>query len=93
METKPVRTIAELAREACAVQNASNISGVARGFVRALDDLRAQPDYTGNDWLDAHPITRAWVDKLASLTGLQGSYASAFKAHGECARLAEGVQS
>ena len=82
-----VRTIAELAREACAVQDACNISGVARGFVRVLDELRAHPDCTGNDWLHAHPVTRAWADKLASLAGVQVS-SVAMNAHGHCAKLA-----
>ena len=85
-----MRSIAELAKEACDVQNACNISGVAHSFWRALASLREQPECTGNDWLDAHPVTRAYVDKLASLAGVQGETGTdrAMTAHAECEKLA-----
>jgi len=81
-----MRTISELAKEACEVQNACNIRAVARGLVRALDDLDAQ-GVGGTDALCAHAVTRAWVDKLASLAGVQGISDNAIAAHGDCDKL------
>ena len=82
-----MRTIAQLAKEACEVQDACNLRAVARGLVRATDDLDALG--IAGDALRAHPVTRAWVDKLASLAGVQGINAEAMHAHGECSKLAE----
>jgi hypothetical protein len=65
-----MRPIKELAQAALAAQNACNIRAVARGLVRATDDLHAH-GVCGSDELMAHPVTRAWVDKLASLAGIQ----------------------
>jgi hypothetical protein len=85
-----MRTIAELAKEACEVQDACNLRAVARGLVRATDDLDALG--IAGDALREHPVTRAWVDKLASLASVQGSYgeANASYAHRDCEKLAGG---
>jgi len=55
--------------EALAVQNASNLSGVVHSFSRVLEILRGEGLST--DEIAAHPITRCWADKIASLTGIQ----------------------
>lgn len=60
-------TINELAKEALAVQNASNIVGVAQSFAAAMVSLSKHLGST--DEVAKHPITAAWVDKLKSLTG------------------------
>ena len=62
-------TIKELAQEALDVQNASNLSGVALSFGRAMADLRGQPECTGSDWCRNHPITILWVNKLEDMVG------------------------
>jgi hypothetical protein len=64
-----VRSIAELAKEALAVQDACNLSGVVHGFSRALTELRHH--IPSNNEIHRHPITLLWVDKIASLTGTQ----------------------
>jgi hypothetical protein len=63
------RTLQELAREALAVQDACNLSGVAHGFARAMADLCAL--VPGTDARNAHPIAVLWADKIAHLTGTQ----------------------
>lgn len=86
--SKP-RTLQQLAQEALAVQSACNLSGVVNSFVRVLADLRQLPEAEGNDWLHAHPITRVWADKIASLTGIQHNTSAADIAFNEVARLAK----
>jgi hypothetical protein len=62
------RSLQEIAQEAIDIQDASNISGVALRFFQALSDLRGLPECTGNAWLNAHPITALYLDKLASFS-------------------------
>lgn len=88
--SKPARrTIQQLAREACDVQDACNLVAVVKGFDRAMDCLRNDHDLHG-DALRAHPVTRAWADKIASLAGVQGISDGALRAHGDCEKLAKG---
>jgi hypothetical protein len=61
--------IAALAREALAVQDACNLSGVAHGFARAMASLRALGFDT--EECNRSAITRLWLDKLNSLAGIQ----------------------
>lgn len=64
------RTLADLAREAVSVQDACNLSGVAQGFAKVMLELcELVPE--GTRARNTHPITRLWVDKLASLAGCQ----------------------
>jgi hypothetical protein len=65
------RPLAQLAQEALDVQDASNLSGVVQTFVKALEDLwqHAQAEGRGTDWVNQHPITKAYVSKLTSLSG------------------------
>jgi hypothetical protein len=84
--------IRQLAQDAIDVQNACNIRAVARGLVRALDDLDAL-GARGTDALRSDPITRAWVDKLASLAGVQDlGNEAAMRAHARCGAIAEGKE-
>ncbi len=69
-----MKTLPQLAQEALAVQDASNLSGVARSFVKVIDAVR-KISPTNNDW-KRHPIIKLWVDKLASLTDVQGDWDS-----------------
>jgi len=65
------RTLKQLAQEAYDVQDASNLSGVVKSFFKALCDLRDIPGIEDNKSYHHHAITRCWVDKIASLTGMQ----------------------
>jgi hypothetical protein len=87
-----MRTLQQLAQEALDVQNACNPRAVARGLVRALDDLDALKNL-GTDALCAHAVTRAWVDKLASLAGIQDvGNDAAIRALDGCQAMAEGKE-
>lgn len=70
-----MKTVKELAREALAVQDACNLSGVAIAFARVMVDLRealeSQNERADTSSLRFHPITTVWVDKLASLADVQ----------------------
>jgi hypothetical protein len=70
------RSFQQLAEEAVAVQNASNLTGVLHSFARAMADLRALCEIAGEDYT-RHPICRVWVDKVCSLTGYPQDYAGA----------------
>lgn len=82
-----MRTIQQLAQEALDVQNASNIKGVTLSMHKALCDL-SEVANLGNDLLNAHPITRLWVDKVASLCGMDGGYMA--MTYSDVRALAEG---
>ena len=57
-------------RNARDVQNACNMSGVLIAFLEAVRDLRECG--CSGDEINSHPITRAYADKVASLSGVQG---------------------
>ena len=69
------RTLKELAQEAIDVQNASNLTAVVRTFASALDDLwqYAVVGGHGTEWVNRHPVTRAYVSKLTSLSSHEAS--------------------
>jgi hypothetical protein len=85
-----VRTIAQLAKEACEVQDACNLVAVVKRFDKAIDSLRQDHNLHG-DALRAHPVVRAWADKIASLTGVQNDYSTALIAHQDCMALSGGA--
>jgi hypothetical protein len=83
-----MRSMKELAREALAVQDACNLSGVAHGFARAMSDLCEHGLDT--DARNHHPIAILWADKIAHLTGTQNLGDDLiYKAYAEVHRLAE----
>lgn len=65
------KTMKELAREALAVQDACNLSGVVHGFSRAITNLRELLPNAGTDAINHHPVCLLWADKIAHLTGTQ----------------------
>lgn len=79
------KTLKELAEECLQVQDACNLVAVANGMGRSISRLR---DLLG-DWDVAyrHPITRLWVDKLASLSGYP--QAGSFKDYDEVYKIIE----
>ena len=66
---KQSKTLAELAHDALAVQNACNLSGVAHGFALAMSALCDHVRNTSER--NTHPIAILWADKIAHLTGTQ----------------------
>jgi hypothetical protein len=64
-----MRTIKELAQEALNVQDAINFFAIVKGMDRALANLK-EHGFNGHT-LAKHPIAVLWVDKLASLQGVQ----------------------
>ena len=64
----------QMAKDALAVQDACNLSGVVHGFARLMQHLC---DYDnahgkGTTWRNEHPLSILWADKIAHLTGTQG---------------------
>lgn len=83
------RSIAELAREALAVQDACNLCGVAQSFARAMVDLGEHTE--GTNERNTHPVAILWADKIAHLTGTQSLGGNAvMKAFGVCRKLSDG---
>ncbi len=82
------KTISELAKEACEVQDACNLVAVVGGMHRALQCLMQEHNVFG-DALRQHPVARAWADKVASLVGIQDlGNDNAMAAHEACTKLA-----
>jgi hypothetical protein len=85
------RTLPELAREALLVQDACNLSGMARSFARAMADLATHIPHTGER--NTHYITRVWVDKIAQLAGMQTSDSAILTEFRRCRELADSESS
>jgi hypothetical protein len=88
----PMKTLKELAKEALQVQDASNLSGVVHGWHRAITDLceilRGDPEFSGTDEINHHPINKLWASKVHDLTQMGTSDIEAWKdAYDECKRL------
>jgi hypothetical protein len=81
------RTMKQLAKEALDVQDACNLSGVAIAFGEVMRELGAQPECTGTDWKNRHPIAVMWSSKIASLTGSEDTLTFSH-AYDDCKRLA-----
>lgn len=83
-------TVREMAIEAVQVQDACNLAGVVHGLARVVSQLHDSKEYKGTTWVNHHPIVQAWVDKLASLSGVQGFTDTATDAHQWCMDLVDG---
>ena len=57
-------------KDAIDIQNACNISGVARHLVRTIDDVHTSDHYTGTRSLAEDPAVRMIVHKLADMCNL-----------------------
>jgi hypothetical protein len=67
-------TWADLARDAYAVQDACNLSGVVHSFSQAITRVRAlleQDGKGGTDNVNQHPVCVLWADKIGQLAGHQ----------------------
>lgn len=65
-----MKTIAQLAKTALAIQDACNLSAVVHELAGAVKELweYARMSNQGTDWVNRHPITRAYISKLVSLS-------------------------
>ena len=52
------------------LDGACNGIGVVNGLVRAMSELRDNPDYTGTEYLNRHPVTKLYLYKLCDLAGI-----------------------
>lgn len=69
-----VPTWKEMAIEALAVQDASNLSGVVISFGNVIRQVRARLENErqgGSDAVHNHPVCRLYADKIAILTNTQ----------------------
>jgi hypothetical protein len=73
------RSLQELAQEALSVQDACNLSGVVHAMSRVMSDLwdHARQAGQGTDWVNRHPITQVFIDKLVQLSQYQDTSAMA----------------
>ena len=82
------KTIADVAKDALAVQDARNLSGVAHAFSEAMSFMCKAG--LNIDQRNRHPIAILFVDKMASLARIQGQQTFDIynQAYSECKRLA-----
>ena len=81
-----MKTIKELAKQALEVQDACNLVALAGEFHRVVLEMQRQ-----GLSVREHPVTRCWIDKLASLTDTQDlGNPIVMEAFRECSRIAEG---
>lgn len=87
----PVDEVA-LAKEALAVQDAVNLSGVVHSYSHAMSKLWKLADArkVGSDWVNHHPVAQAFADKCASLAGVQGVTPEAMWAIGKLKAIVAG---
>lgn len=84
-----MKTLKELAKDALAVQDACNLSGVVHGFARCMSDMVEM--HLDTDQRNTHPITLLWIDKLCHLSGYKQDYGEkVMSAYSAVHRLAEG---
>ncbi len=90
--------MAELAKEALAVQDACNLSGVVHSFSRTMTRLRELlGPKAGTDEINHHPISVLWASKIESLTGSFGiesftaayDWAKLMASHGQVSQIGE----
>jgi hypothetical protein len=76
-------TYQELAQQSLDVQDACNLSGVVHSFAKAMDVLWAEARVHGHgtSWINKHPIVTLFLDKLASLNGIQGDSQLVYSAY------------
>lgn len=63
------RTLAQLAAEALAVQDACNLSGVVHGWSRAMRRLSQLLPDLGTEGRNRHPVNVLWASKVTHLSG------------------------
>jgi hypothetical protein len=56
-------------RKAILAQDAVNASGLVHSLSEVMSRIREEPDCTGTDFVNTHPIVRMYLNKLISLCG------------------------
>lgn len=79
-------------RESMECQDACNLSGVAKAFARHLDAIwfEAQLFDEGTDYVNTHPVTLWFLDKLQDLAGRPDD-ATLTRAYGIIAAINDGT--
>jgi hypothetical protein len=57
--------------QAILAQDACNLSGLVHSLSQLVDKLWADPECTGTDWVNTHPLVVMYVSKLVSLSGAE----------------------
>ena len=83
---KPMRTMKELAELANLCQGGCNLSGIAISFGGVMKDLwdHARAENKGTDWVNTHPVAILFIDKMASLAGIQSDTGPVLAAYKWC---------
>lgn len=86
-----MKTIAQCAKLAIEVQDACNLSGVVRSFAQITETLwdEARKQGHGTDWVNQHPVSKLFADKISSLARVQENLSAYLQAFDECRTLAE----
>lgn len=56
---------------AITVQDACNLSGVVHSLAELLPRIREEPDCTGTDFVNSHPLVVMYVNKLSALSNAE----------------------
>lgn len=67
----------KLAAEALQIQDACNLCALVGRFDEVLKELHRHPQCKGTDWINHHPVTLVWLDKLCDLSGLPRTFPDA----------------
>ena len=70
-------------RRAILAQDAVNASGLVHSLSEVMSRIREEPDCTGTDFVNTHPITVLYINKLSSLSGAENGLAFS-TAYDEC---------
>ena len=81
----------ELYQQALDVQNACNLSGVVQSFSKAFDEIwkAAREVERGTDYVNTHPISVLFADKIGSLAKVQGLTSESMDAYSKAMHFAE----
>lgn len=82
METMDKPSISSIStadyRRALIVQDACNLSGVVKSLAELVSRLWKEPDCTGTDYINRHPLVVLYVNKLASLSRADDGFSAAY---------------
>ena len=92
--SEDTRSLQQLAKESLEIQNACNLSGVVHSWSRSVKRLRELLPNSGTDQINRHFVNVLFADKLADLTGANGSLermpiALAYSAAHDCVATVE----
>ncbi len=79
--------LADMAKQALAIQDASNLSGLVKDWANVIETLREIFPNVSTDEINRHPINILWADKCLSLAmfGWTETFGAAYEA---CRKLA-----